>query len=505
MSLTKNLIIKPRQFCIVTLSCLLAACGGGGGGGSDSTSTKPVLPSVILTIPAKKAPIVTGVATNSAITAKFNQSMLASSINASSVKLSCPTGTPIVGTVTYDSVNRTAILKPTINLPVSTICEATITTAATNTAGLALVKNYVWTFTTSTGQNSASATVTATSPIGGATGVCLSSNVIVTFSKPMDSSTINTTTFTVTNPANAVMPGVVTYDLLSNTANFAVTNPTGYVANTVYTANITAGAKSLDGNPSSPYSVSFTTGTAACGAPIVNLASISTYGSFGGGAGATNQGLNTFIDGDLGTTGVCTMITGFHDANNSYTETPLISGEVTGQVFCAPPAPGTEEQLAIATLAAKDAVSAYNALVAIMPSTTKYDELGGLTLTPGTYSSNSTLHITNGNLTLDAGGDANATWVFQAPSSLTVGLAAVSYAANPFQVILINGAQAKNIFWQVYSQARIEDGSTMIGTIIAQAGVTISTAGQAVQTTLIGRAIGLNASTTMVNTTVIIP
>ena len=42
-------------------------------------------------------------------------------------------------------------------------------------------------------------------------------------------------------------------------------------------------------------------------------------------------------------------------------------------------------------------------------------------------------------------------------------------------------------------------------TIIAPAGVTISTAGQTLQTTLIGRAIGLDASVTMVNTTIVAP
>jgi len=55
------------------------------------------------------------------------------------------------------------------------------------------------------------------------------------------------------------------------------------------------------------------------------------------------------------------------------------------------------------------------------------------------------------------------------------------------------------------SAARIEDRSVMVGTIIAPAGVTISTAGQLMQTTLIGRAIGLTASVTMVNTTIVAP
>ena len=69
-------------------------------------------------------------------------------------------------------------------------------------------------------------------------------------------------------------------------------------------------------------------------------------------------------------------------------------------------------------------------------------ELGALTLTPGIYeSAPGTFAITNGDLTLDAQGDANAVWVFQMGTSLTVGL-----AATPRSVILINGAQAKNVF-----------------------------------------------------------
>ena len=101
---------------------------------------------------------------------------------------------------------------------------------------------------------------------------------------------------------------------------------------------------------------------------------------------------------------------------------------------------------------------------------------------------------------LDAQGDAQAVWVFQSASALTVGL-----PATPRQVRVINGGRAANVFWQVGSAARIEDGSTMIGTLIAPAGVTFSTAGQTIQTTLTGRAIGLTASVTLVNTTIVAP
>jgi hypothetical protein len=130
-------------------------------------------------------------------------------------------------------------------------------------------------------------------------------------------------------------------------------------------------------------------------------------------------------------------------------------------------------------------------------------QLGGLTLAPGVYTSASgSFMITGSDLTLDAQGDANAVWVFQMASTLTVGA-----AGAPRSVILINGAQAKNVYWQVGSAATINGagGGTMVGTIIASAGITFSTAGNVAITTLNGRALGLNASVTMVNTVINVP
>jgi hypothetical protein len=110
--------------------------------------------------------------------------------------------------------------------------------------------------------------------------------------------------------------------------------------------------------------------------------------------------------------------------------------------------------------------------------------------------------ITGSDLTLDGQGDENAVWVFQTASTLTVGA-----PGAPRNIILINGAQASNVFWQVGSSATINaaGGGTMVGTIIASAGVTFSTAGNATITTLNGRALGLNASVTMVNTVITVP
>jgi hypothetical protein len=129
--------------------------------------------------------------------------------------------------------------------------------------------------------------------------------------------------------------------------------------------------------------------------------------------------------------------------------------------------------------------------------------LGGLTLAPGTYTAaGGAFFLTGSDLTLDGQGDTNAIWVFQMASSLTVGA-----PGFPRSVILINGAQSKNVFWQVSSAATLNaaGGGTMVGTIIAPAGVTFSTAGNATITTLDGRALGLSASVTIVNTVINTP
>ena len=237
----------------------------------------------------------------------------------------------------------------------------------------------------------------------------------------------------------------------------------------------------------------------------------SIFGAFGGSAGVTNQGINTVINnGALGTTAVSTAITGFHDGltGDVYTETPLNVGLVTGGVYSAPPFPGTAAKFNIAT----QALAAANAFyISISPANRPggtdpgAGELGGLTLAPGTYKSASgTFAITNGNLTLDAQGDPNAVWVFQAPTSLTVGIAGPAGARS---VILKNDAKAQNVYWYVGTAATINGtgGGVMVGTIISSSGVTFSTAGNTVQTVLNGRAISLVASVTMVNTTINTP
>lgn len=93
-------------------------------------------------------------------------------------------------------------------------------------------------------------------------------------------------------------------------------------------------------------------------------------------------------------------------------------------------------------------------------------DLGTLTLGPGVYKFNTSAQLT-GTLTLDAGGDANAVWIFQIGSTLTT--------ASASSVNIINGGQPGNVYWQVGSSATLGTTTAFKGTIMAQASVTANT------------------------------
>jgi ketosteroid isomerase-like protein len=472
-------------------------------------------PFVTSTIPAGGA---VNLPLNQRISATFSTSMDPVTISASGTfaVVEAVGGSAVPGSVTYDTSSKSAIFTPTANLAASTQYTATITIAAKSLTGIAIAANFVWTFTTDATANAVAPTITATNPASAAQNVPINKTINATFSAAMDPTTITNATFTlaVAGVGGAPVNGTVVYDPASHIATF--TPAVNLTSGTQYTAAISNLVADLTGNAlaagAAPNPWSFTAG-ASVGPTVPNLGAASTFGAFGGGAGITNMGTSTLINGDIGTTGVSTSMTGFHDAGTgcTYIETASNAGFVNGTIDTAPPPPtgtcpseGTAVTLAIATQAASDALAAYNNLAgrAAGPDPGA-GQLGGLTLAPGTYTAaGGAFFLTGSDLTLDGQGDTNAIWVFQMASSLTVGA-----PGFPRSVILINGAQSKNVFWQVSSAATLNaaGGGTMVGTIIAPAGVTFSTAGNATITTLDGRALGLSASVTIVNTVINTP
>ena len=127
--------------------------------------------------------------------------------------------------------------------------------------------------------------------------------------------------------------------------------------------------------------------------------------------------------------------------------------------------------------------TAYNTLAGLPcpPANAIVANLGGTTKPAGVYCTASGIGVT-GTLTLDGGGDPNAQFVFQAGTSLTT-------AGN---IVLINGAQAKNVNWQVGSSATLGTASQWKGNILALTSITLVD-----NANLIGRALARNGSVTL--------
>jgi hypothetical protein len=123
---------------------------------------------------------------------------------------------------------------------------------------------------------------------------------------------------------------------------------------------------------------------------------------------------------------------------------------------------------AVTQLAKDDLVIAYNDAAGRTPVTTVVgDTLGGLFLTSGVYGGGA-LGLT-GTLTLDAEGNPDAVWIFQAASTLIT--------ASDSTVTLINGAPgydvACHVFWQVGSSATLGTRTDFRGHILALTSITL--------------------------------
>lgn len=119
-----------------------------------------------------------------------------------------------------------------------------------------------------------------------------------------------------------------------------------------------------------------------------------------------------------------------------------------------------------------DLLAAYNDVVArSTDAQTLQGNLGGLTFTPGLYVNSSSVLISgsgpNNNVTLDAGGNANAVFIFKMASTLTT--------ASGAQVILAGGAKAKNVYWLVGSSATFGTTTIFQGNVLAAVSVTVNT------------------------------
>jgi hypothetical protein len=434
-------------------------------------SGNPIMPAVLSTTPLNGA---TGVTSKAKISATFSVPMDLSTLNASTFTLASSAG-PVSGIVMRGG-DSMAIFTPNNPLASRTTFTATITTGAKSASSLALPANYTWSFTTG-GGIATTPIVQSTIPINGVTGVPINGNISATFSEAMDSTTLTTSTFKLASGAGPV-PGAVNYANLA-----AVFNPTTQLAsNTLYTATVTTGAKSLFGVAlAANYVWSFTTGTTIAPTLPVNLG---TAGNF---VILSKSGISTVpassITGNIGVSpAAATLITGFAltaDPSNVFST----STQVVGKVYAANYAPPTPTNLSTAVgdmqLAFTDAAGRVAGVTELGAG-----NIGGLTIAPGVYKWGSAVLIPS-NVTLN--GSATDIWIFQIAQNLIM--------ANATNVYLTGGALAKNVFWQVSGLVDVGTTAHMEGVVLSQTAIRMKTGSSVNGRLLAQTAVALDTTT----------
>jgi hypothetical protein len=183
-----------------------------------------------------------------------------------------------------------------------------------------------------------------------------------------------------------------------------------------------------------------------------------------GASTVTNTGAS-HISGDVGVS-PGTAITGFPP------------GIITNGALHAGDGPATQAHADFAT-----AYNDFTNLVSPPANNMSGTDLGGRTFTPGVFHYN-TSAFSNGALTFDAQGNPSARFVIQIGTTLIT--------SSNSSVALINGADARNIYFQVGTSATLGAGSSFIGNILAYASITTVSG-----TNLTGRLLALTGAVTL--------
>jgi hypothetical protein len=208
------------------------------------------------------------------------------------------------------------------------------------------------------------------------------------------------------------------------------------------------------------------TSTAALASTAPGLGTAASYAILAGTPNVTNTGA-TVVSGSLGISPAA-AVTGFPPGT-------VVNGTI-------------QAATAAAGVAKNDLTAAYGVAASSPCNFNKTGQnLGGQTLTPGTYCQTTAPTLT-GVLTLSG----NGVFIFQIGSTLVTAPAA--------SVVLTNGAQPCNVFWQVSSSATLDTTTTFVGTIMALTDISLNN-GANIQ----GRALARNGAVTLINNQITAP
>ena len=336
-------------------------------------------------------------------------------------------------------------------------------------------------------------TVPYASPGNAATNVAISTvgadnslqpkTISATFSEPMNPTTIASpaATFTVKETTSGTsVAGNVAMDASNTVATFTPTAP--LAPNTQFTATITTAATNPAGTPlGNTTTWTFTTGSEVGQAPI-DLKTAATFLVLGGNSidNISTAANPTRINGQLGIApGNFANVTGFTDSDIVGTGIIKTGGIQLGSTVNQAKT-DLQTALALANVRTSHQVDVGTSELASFNASGSSPGV----YPPGLYTSSASLTLNTGKLTLDAQGDPDAVWVFKGASNLVV--------SDASQIVLLNGAKAKNVFWTLGSSVTLGDQVSFKGSILAGTSITVGTA-SGTGTTVEGRVLATSA------------
>jgi hypothetical protein len=193
-----------------------------------------------------------GVATNTSVLATFSETLDPATVTPANFAVSSASAN-VAGTLSYDATTSTITFVPAAPLTTSTTYTVGVTGIEDLSGNLAASSN--WSFTTGRNSDATAPTVMAVSPASGATRASVSTSVVVTFSEPVDPTTLPAGVQVAAG--TTLVAGGVTCDAANQVATFT---PSALLASqTLYTVTV-AGVKDLAGNTmTAAFTSTFTT------------------------------------------------------------------------------------------------------------------------------------------------------------------------------------------------------------------------------------------------------
>ncbi len=198
-------------------------------------------PEVASTTPADGA---TNVPIDTTVRVRFDRQVDPTTLTAASFSLRNASGTAIPGSIDYDAATRTATLTPTAPLAGTTQYTARVTTAVRGDDNTPLTAQVTWSFTTGTTLDVVRRVPDPLGPYAGAASP--DTAVRAEFSRLVDASTLDTTSFQLRDSGGNPVPATVSYNAATRVGSLM---PNGPLANAAtYTARL-SGVRAADGSP----------------------------------------------------------------------------------------------------------------------------------------------------------------------------------------------------------------------------------------------------------------